>query len=77
MNDFKTEIRQTSDTEVLIEVKMEAHLTTDLYLPVEDTLVYSQIEFAPRDLETAASFVSKVYPKESLTPPEQPWKDLY
>ena len=77
VNDFKTEIRQTSDTEVLIEVKMEAHLTTDLYLPVEDTLVYSQIEFAPRDLETAASFVSKVYPKESLTPPEQPWKNLY
>lgn len=77
VNDFKTEIRQTSDTEVLIEVKMEAHLTTDLYLSVEDTLVYSQIEFAPRDLETAASFVSKVYPKESLTPPEQPWKNLY
>jgi len=55
---FSTEIRQASDTEVLIEVKMEAHLTSDLYLPVENALVYPQIEFERSDIEAAALFVS-------------------
>lgn len=74
---FSTEIRQASDTEVLIEVKMEAHLTSDLYLPVENALVYPQIEFERSDIEAAALFVSEEYPEMALMPPEQPWKKLY
>lgn len=74
---FSTEIRQASDTEVLIEVKMEAYLTSDLHLPVENALVYSQVEFERSDIEAAALFVSEEYPEKALMPPEQPWKKLY
>ena len=77
VNDFSTEISQASDTEVLIEVKMDAHLTSDLYLPVENALIYSQIDFERSDLEAAALFVSEEFPEKALLPPEQPWKKLY